>query len=78
MNNLNESDLVNNFIIIIHHKIDEIIKVVYTFYQILGFKLYLTSAANLNQLKCKEKKLIDLYIYYMNSSIKILKNINKE
>ena len=51
MNYLSESYSVNNFIINIHHKIDEIIKVVYTLYPILGFKLYLTSSANLNQLK---------------------------
>ena len=78
MDNLSENDAVTEFIINIHHKIDEIIKVVNTAYPELGLKLNLTAAANLNQLKISPEKFIDLFKYYMNSSIQIFKEIKND
>ena len=78
MDNLSENDAVTEFIINIHHKIDEIIKVVNTAYPELGLKLNLTAAANLNQLKINPEKFIDLFKYYMNSSIQIFKEIKND
>ena len=78
MDKLNDNDTVTEFILNIHHKIDEIIKVVNTAYPELGLKLFLSSAANINQMKFNPEKFIDLYKYYMNSSIQIFKEIKND
>ena len=78
MENLTESDAVTEFITNVHHKVDEIIKVVNTAYPELGLKLYLTSASNLNQIKVNPEKFVDLFKYYMNSSIQIFKEIKND
>jgi len=76
MNNLNDSDSVSEFILNIHKKIDEICNVVNTTYPETGLRLYLTSAANVNQMKAAPEKFLDLYKYYMNAAIKVLKEVN--
>ena len=78
MDQLGDNDSVTDFIMNIHHKIDEIIKVVNTAYPELALRLYLVSAANLNQMKISQEKFFDLYKYYMNTAIGILKEVNLE
>ena len=78
MDQLNDNDTVTDFILNTHHKIDEIIKVVNTAYPELALRLYLVSAANLNQMKISQEKFFDLYKYYMNTAIGILKEVNLE
>ena len=78
MDKLNDNDSVTEFIINIHHKIDEIIKVVNTAYPELGLKLFLTSAANINQMKVNPEKFLDLYKYYINGAIQIFKEIKSD
>jgi len=68
MDKLSDNDAVSEFITNVHHKVDEIIKVVNTAYPDLGIKLYLSSAGNINQMKVNPEKFIDLYKYYMISS----------
>ena len=76
MDQLNDNDSVTDFILNIHHKIDEIIKVVNTAYPELGFRLFLVCAANLNQMKISQEKFFDLYKYYLKSALDILKQVN--
>ena len=76
MDQLNDNESVTDFILNIHHKIDEIIKVVNTDYPDLGLKLYLVCAANLNQMKISQEKFFELYKYYINTAFQILKDIN--
>ena len=76
MDQLGDNDSVTDFILNIHHKVDEIIKVVNTAYPELALKLYLVCAANLNQMKISQEKFFELYKYYMNNSIKIFKEVN--
>ena len=76
MNNLNDSDAVSEFILNIHKKIDEICNVVNTAYPETGLRLYLTAAANVNQMKAAPEKFLDLYKYYMSAAIKVLKEVN--
>ena len=78
MDQLNDNDSVTDFILNIHHKIDEIIKVVNTAYPELSLRLYLSCAGNLNQMKISQEKFFDLYKYYINSAIQILKEVNLE
>ena len=78
MDQLGDNDSVTDFIMNIHHKIDEIIKVVNTAYPELALRLYLVSAANLNQMKISQEKFFDLYKYYVNTAIGILKEVNLE
>ena len=76
MEQLNDNESVTDFILNIHHKIDEIIKVVNTAYPDLGLRLYLVCAANLNQMKISQEKFFELYKYYITTAIQILKDIN--
>ena len=76
MDQLNDNESVTDFILNIHHKIDEIIKVVNTAYPDLALRLYLVCAANLNQMKISQEKFFELYKYYINTAIQILKDIN--
>ena len=76
MDQLNDNDSVTDFILNIHHKIDEIIKVVNTAYPELGFRLFLVCAANLNQMKISQEKFFDLYKYYLKSALDILKQVS--
>ena len=76
MDQLNDNDNVTDFILNIHHKIDEIIKVVNTDYPELALKLYLACAGNLNQMKISQEKFFDLYKYYINTAITIFKEVN--
>ena len=78
MDKLSDNDAVCDFIVNIHHKIDEIIKVVNTAYPDLGIKLFLASAGNVNQIKINPEKFVDLYKYYMNSAIQIFKEIKND
>ena len=78
MDQLNDNDTVTDFILNTHHKIDEIIKVVNTAYPELALRLYLVCAANLNQMKISQEKFFELYKYYINTSIAILKEVNIE
>ena len=78
MTQLSDNDTVTDFITNIHHKIDEIIKVVNTAYPELGLKLFLTSASNINQMKINPEKFLDLYKYYMNSAIQIFKELKSD
>ena len=78
MDKLSDNDAVCDFILNLHHKVDEIIKVVNTAYPDLGIKLYLASAGNVNQMKTSPEKFIDLYKYYMNSAIQIFKEIKND
>ena len=76
MEQLSDNDSVTDFILNIHHKIDEIIKVVNTAYPELALRLYLVSAANLNQMKLSQEKFFDLYKYYISSALQIFKEVN--
>ena len=76
MEQLSDNDSVTDFILNIHHKIDEIIKVVNTAYPELAFRLYLVSAANLNQMKLSQEKFFDLYKYYISTALQIFKEVN--
>ena len=76
MDQLGDNDSVTDFILNIHHKVDEIIKVVNTAYPELALKLYLVCAANLNQMKISQEKFFELYKYYMNTAIQIFKEVN--
>ena len=76
MDQLNDNESVTDFILNIHHKIDEIIKVVNTAYPDLALRLYLVCAANLNQMKISQEKFFELYKYYITTAIQILKDIN--
>ena len=76
MTQLGDNDSVSEFILNIHKKIDEIVKVLNTAYPELGIKLYLSSAANLNQMKVTPEKFLDLYKYYMNTALQIFKEVN--
>jgi vacuolar protein sorting-associated protein 35 len=78
MDKLSDNDAVSEFITNIHHKVDEIIKVVNTAYPDLGIKLYLSSAGNINQMKVNPEKFIDLYKYYMNNAIQMFKEIKND
>ena len=78
MDQLNDNDTVTDFILNTHHKIDEIIKVVNTAYPELALRLYLVCAGNLNQMKISQEKFFELYKYYINASITILKEVNIE
>lgn len=78
MDKLSDNDAVSEFITNVHHKVDEIIKVVNTAYPDLGIKLYLSSAGNINQMKVNPEKFIDLYKYYMNSAIQMFKEIKND
>ncbi len=78
MDQLGDNDSVTDFILNIHHKIDEIIKVVNTAYPELALRLYLVCAGNLNQMKISQEKFFELYKYYINASITILKEVNIE
>ena len=78
MSQLSDNDAVSDFIINIHHKIDEIIKVVNTTYPELGLKLFLTCASNINQMKINPEKFLDLYKYYMNSALQIFKELKSD
>ena len=78
MDKLSDSDAVSEFITNVHHKVDEIIKVVNTAYPDLGIKLYLSSAGNINQMKVNPEKFIDLYKYYMNNAIQMFKEIKND
>jgi vacuolar protein sorting-associated protein 35 len=78
MDQLGDNDSVTDFILNIHHKIDEIIKVVNTAYPELALRLYLVCAGNLNQMKISQEKFFELYKYYINTSIAILKEVNIE
>ena len=75
MDQLSDNDSVTDFILNIHHKIDEIIKVVNTTYPELAFRLYLVSAANLNQMKLSQEKFFDLYKYYISTALQIFKEV---
>ena len=76
MEQLSDNDSVTDFILNIHHKIDEIIKVVNTAYPELALRLYLVSAANLNQMKLSQEKFFDLYKYYISTALQIFKEVN--
>ncbi len=76
MEQLGDNDSVTNFILNVHNKIDEIIKVVNTAYPELALRLYLVSSANLNQMKISQEKFFDLYKYYINNAINIFKEVN--
>ena len=76
MDQLGDNDSVTDFIMNIHHKIDEIIKVVNTAYPELALRLYLVSAANLNQMKLSQEKFFDLYKYYISTALQIFKEVN--
>ena len=78
MDKLSDNDAVSEFITNVHHKVDEIIKVVNTAYPDLGIKLYLSSAGNINQMKVNPEKFIDLYKYYMNNAIQMFKEIKND
>ena len=78
MEQLGDNENVTDFILNIHHKIDEIIKVVNTAYPELALRLYLVAAANLNQMKLSQEKFFDLYKYYVNTAISILKEVNPD
>ena len=78
MSQLSDNDAVTDFITNVHHKIDEIIKVVNTAYPELGFKLFLTGASNINQMKINPEKFVDLYKYYMNSALQIFKELKSD
>ena len=78
MEQLNDNDTVTDFILNIHHKIDEIIKVVNTAYPELALRLYLVCSSNLNQMKISQEKFFELYKYYINTAIGILKEVNIE
>ena len=78
MDQLSDNDTVTDFILNIHHKIDEIIKVVNTAYPELALRLYLVSAANLNQMKLSQEKFFDLYKYYIDTALQIFKEVNLE
>ena len=78
MEQLSDNDSVTDFILNIHHKIDEIIKVVNTAYPELALRLYLVSAANLNQMKLSQEKFFDLYKYYVGTALQIFKEVNLE
>ena len=78
MDKLSDNDSVTEFIINIHHKVDEIIKVINAAYPELEFKLFLSSAANINKMKVNPEKFLDLFKYYMNSSIQIFKEIKSD
>ena len=73
MDKLSDNDSVTEFIINIHHKVDEIIKVINTAYPELEFKLFLSSPANINKMKVNPEKFLDLFKYYMNNSFWIFK-----
>jgi vacuolar protein sorting-associated protein 35 len=75
MTQLSDNDSVSDFLLNVHKKIDEIVKVVNTAYPELGLKLYLASAANANQMKVSQDKFLELYKYYMTSSIQIFKEL---
>ena len=75
MEQLSDNDSVTDFILNIHHKIDEIIKVVNTTYPELALRLYLVSAANLNHMKISQEKFFELYKYYINSALAIFKEV---
>ena len=76
MEQLGDNDSVTNFILNVHNKIDEIIKVVNPAYPELALRLYLVSSANLNQMKISQEKFFDLYKYYINNAINIFKEVN--
>ena len=59
MDKLSDNDSVTEFIINIHHKVDEIIKVINTAYPELEFKLFLSSPANINKIKVNPEKFLD-------------------
>jgi len=78
MNQLSDNDSVSEFLLNVHHKIDEIIKVVNTAYPELGLRLYLSCAANANQMKVNQEKFLELFKYYMNTSIQIFKEFKND
>jgi len=78
MNQLGDNDAVSGFIINVHNKVDEIIKVINTAYPELALKLCLTSASNVNQIKVTPEKFLDLYKYYITTAIGIFKNLKND
>ena len=75
MSNINDNDAFSEFVLNIHQKINEIIGVINTAYPELGLKLYLSSAANANEIKFCQEKFVEIFKYYLTSAIKIYKEL---
>ena len=75
MSRINDTDSFSEFVLNIHQKINEIIQVINTAYPDLGLKLYLSAANNANEIKFCQEKFVEIFKYYLNGAIKIIKEV---